>query len=295
MFAAAILTCAVAFRDGVVISSDPAAPRPALVLVLLPALLLIAAITFAPPRPLRRAGADPAAEARAPEESASQRRAAPAGVELVRPRRAALEAGLLLLIAAAFPLLVPLLPLPEDYILLKLAMLLVLAPLLMLAMARLGGGASLRWDRPGIGAVWMLVPVAVALIADGVRAQASFPALAAYPTGALVVGAVATALTAGIGEEVFYRRLLQTRLEALLGRWSGILLAAVVFALMHLPSHGLAAGLGLGTAQVLAVQGLFGIACGWAWSRYRRLWVSILVHLSVNGTAVVLFLVLGGA
>ena len=268
MLGRALAVTAIASPGGVVTSSDPGAPRPHLVLVLLPTLLLITAVTFAPPR--LHSEAD--------------------GIDVLRPRRAAVECAVLLAVAAVFPLLIPLLPLPEDYVLLKAAMLLVIAPLAMLAFARFGGGASLSWERPAIALPWLLVPVGIAIGADARRATDSFAALAAYPMQMLIVGGVATAITAGIGEEVFYRRLLQTRLEALLGRWSGILLTSILFALMHLPSHGLAAGLGLGAAQVLAVQGLLGIALGWAWSRYRRLWVPILIHLSVNGTVIVLFL-----
>lgn len=50
----------------------------------------------------------------------------------------------------------------------------------------------------------------------------------------LAVVALITALTAGVGEELFSRRWLQTRLEAALGGWPGILVASLVFAFMLL-------------------------------------------------------------
>lgn len=104
------------------------------------------------------------------------------------------------------------------------------------------------------------------------------------------MAATATALTASIGEEIFYRYWLQTRLEALLGRWPGILLASLLFGLMHVASHGAGLGWGLTVAVVIAGQGVFGIVAGYLWSRYRRLWLPILLHLSSNGLMVVLYL-----
>ncbi|MCS6711331.1 CPBP family intramembrane metalloprotease [Brachybacterium sp. EF45031] len=270
--------------DGVIISSDPGADRPPLPLVLLPSLLIIAAVSLCPPRALP---ADHAA------------RVGESLVQVLRPGRLRTELLLLLGIAVAFPALAPLLPLPEDYVLLKALLLLALAPALIWVLAR-RGGPSLRWQRPTVSLALLLAPVGLAIAMDVSRAlQRGTAYLAQYPLGMLIVGAVATAVTAGIGEEVFYRRLLQTRLEALTGRWPGILLASLIFGLMHLPSHGLllgggvASALGLGAAQVIAIQGTTGIAFGWAWSRYRRLWVPILMHLSTNGTAVVVFLLTG--
>ena len=282
--AAAVLVTGLTQPDGVIISSDPGADRPPLLVVLLPSLLIIAAVALCPPRAL-------------PEESAA--RVGKPLMQVIRPGRLRTELLLLLGIAVAFPALAPLLPLPEDYVLLKAVLLLVLAPALMWLLAR-RGGASLRWQRPTVPLALLLAPVGLAIAMDISRAlQRDTAYLTQYPLGMLIVGAVATALTAGIGEEVFYRRLLQTRLEALTGRWPGILVASLIFGLMHLPSHGLllgggvASAFGLGAAQVIAIQGVTGIAFGWAWSRYRRLWVPILMHLSTNGTAVVLFLLLG--
>ena len=111
-----------------------------------------------------------------------------------------------------------------------------------------------------------------------------------YDLTTLVVAATATALTASIGEEIFYRYWLQTRVEALWGRWPAILLASAIFGLMHLASHTAGHGVGIGVAIVIANQGVLGIACGYLWRRYRRLWLPILMHLSTNGLLVVIYL-----
>lgn len=109
----------------------------------------------------------------------------------------------------------------------------------------------------------------------------------------LMVAASVTALTAGVGEEIFCRYWLQTRLEALGGRWFGILAASLLFAAMHFGSRGTSLDLDVRLVSVIAQQGLFGLLCGYLWSRYRRLWAPIVVHILANALAVMLHL-LGG-
>lgn len=109
-----------------------------------------------------------------------------------------------------------------------------------------------------------------------------------YDPAVLVVGALITALTAGFGEELFYRRLLQTRLEALLGAWPGVALASLLFAVMHLGSHG-GEHLADGMARVLAVQGSFGLFMGVLWQRYRSLALVVAAHVVMNGWGVLAY------
>lgn len=101
----------------------------------------------------------------------------------------------------------------------------------------------------------------------------------------LVVAALLTFLTANVLEELFYRVLLQTRLEALLGRWAAILLSALLFALLHLPSQidgGDAGDLPVAIGVVIVYQGLFGIFAGYLWARHRNIWILIAAHTVVN-------------
>ena len=108
----------------------------------------------------------------------------------------------------------------------------------------------------------------------------------------LIIAATATALTASVGEELFFRRWLQTRLEAGLGVWAGIGVTSVLFGLMHLGSHG-TGQIWLDVAQVIAVQGTFGWFVGVMWWRYRNLTMVILVHLLSNGWGVLVQLARG--
>lgn len=111
---------------------------------------------------------------------------------------------------------------------------------------------------------------------------------AGYDPVVLVGAALITAVTAGFGEELFYRRLLQTRLEVLLGAWPGIALASLLFALMHLGSHG-GSDLSDGLARVLAVQGSFGLFAGVLWWRYRSLALIVMVHVLANGWGILAY------
>lgn len=101
----------------------------------------------------------------------------------------------------------------------------------------------------------------------------------------LVVGFAVNALV----EEVFCRRWLQTRWEALLGVWPGIVLASLLWAVWHIGIQ----GTGVLTDDLasvvtgLAVQGLF---LGYLWSRYRRMWPILTVHGAMNAAPLILTL-----
>lgn len=100
---------------------------------------------------------------------------------------------------------------------------------------------------------------------------------------ALLWGAtILTFFTASILEEYFYRMRLQTRLEALHGRWPAIVAASLLFAAMHLPSHLHTDRPWVAVAAMLTFQGLFGVFVGYLWSRFRAAWAIITAHAAVN-------------
>lgn len=93
---------------------------------------------------------------------------------------------------------------------------------------------------------------------------------------------------AGFSEEAFYRILLQTRLELLLGTRSGIAVSSLLFGLRHLPSRfafvwvvgarSPLAGLGLALLAILCDQVVTGYLFGYMWMRYRNAWVNMAAH-----------------
>lgn len=114
------------------------------------------------------------------------------------------------------------------------------------------------------------------------------------PAGWLVAAALPcfawNCLEAGVVEEFFFRRLLQSRLAA----WSGsetaaIFIGALLFGLAHLPGiwlRGAGVAEGLGTAPtlqttaayVILTQGVASLAFGVLWARTRSLTLLVLLH-----------------
>ena len=97
-----------------------------------------------------------------------------------------------------------------------------------------------------------------------------------YLVGAVVV----TFLTASLLEELFFRVWLQTRLEAVLGRWAGIAVASTLFAVMH--ANRLQDNLAEGLATIIVFNGGFGLLMGYLWSRYRAVWPIFVAHAATN-------------
>lgn len=110
--------------------------------------------------------------------------------------------------------------------------------------------------------------------------------------GFLVGATVWNFINAGLAEELFFRVLLQTRLEAALGQWNGIIIAAILFAVMHAPwqyyihwqgQTGLVSGdIMLSVAAVIVYNGAVGLVAGYFWARYRNFWILVLMHTGLN-------------
>lgn len=84
-------------------------------------------------------------------------------------------------------------------------------------------------------------------------------------------------------EEVFYRVWLQTRLEALLGRWPAILLVSILWSIWHIAIQGNGQW-DIDVATVIANHGVTGLFLGYMWARYRKIWVIILIHGLMNAS-----------
>ena len=257
LFLASLVLVVVESPEGIRLSADPGSPLVPLWAVLLPQVVGIALTLLLPPS------------------------RNPQPVRMGKPRNFRASTIILVAIAVLFPLLGSLLPLlPEDLILLKFAML-ILVPAVTVAFCRKAvhiarRTGAWRWWAPAVViAVWMI-------LSEFMPWAEPFDA-AAYDLQALIIGAVATAITASIGEELFYRRWLQTRLEAVAGPWLGLAMVSLLFALMHFTTHAGGDNLALETAQMIVFQGSFGLLVGLMWMRYRNLLAIILIHLIANG------------
>lgn len=263
-----LLTVLVVAPEGLRASADPGAPALAHWVVMLPvAVGLLAARLL----PLRVPALSPA---------------------LLDRRR--VQRALLVMVACAlaFPVLVDLLGVSGSVL---------YHPLKVLVLVAIPAAAA-WWTRGSISHPWRhttgsdawrwWAPALVVLAWAGLAVAAPWhevPDYTGIPLELVVGAAVLTAITAGIGEEIFYRYLLQTRVEALLGRWGGIAAATLLFALMHVGSRQ-AMGLGVEVAAALVVQGSFGLFVAYLWARYRNLWLNVAAHVLSNGYLVLVAL-----
>lgn len=204
------------------------------------------------------------------------------------PLRSHQDLIVLLSCAVIFPF-TAFLPGPAENFIIWKVVLLILLPALYLR--RRSHSSSIKIIRPSPDyPLWVLALVPVILY---VTATQVGPLAPAAPTGwpdllTLAIASIITALTAGVGEELFYRYWLQSRLEAVAGRWFGILLVSLVYGLMHLGTHGAGLSLDVGVTTVIASQGVFGLLLGYLWSRYRIIWICIVLHIMNNGMLVFL-------
>lgn len=197
-------------------------------------------------------------------------------------------AGLLAL-AVVFPVAAAVVPLRgESYVLGKLALLMIVPAVLVMTFR---DAVRIQWRKDRSRWWAPAIVVVVWVLHSQVAPWNPVFDPAGHDLTLLVTAATATAITAGVGEELFYRLWLQSRLEAGMGPWPGICVASLAFALMHLGSHGTGAPL-VDIARVVVVQGSFGLFVGIMWWRYRNLVAIILVHVIVNGWAIAVALLL---
>lgn len=96
----------------------------------------------------------------------------------------------------------------------------------------------------------------------------------ATPLG-LALAILTIGLMAGLGEELFFRGYLQTRLSARWGGLAGVLIAAALFGLVHMdPVHS-------------SFAFLFGIYLGWVTERSMSILPAMAVHIANNCASVV--------
>ncbi len=261
-----LVIVAVALPEGAATSSDPGAPTVSWWALLLPSLAGIILCLVLPWAPT----------------------AQPVLVRDVGPLRS--STTILLIIAVVFPVIVGIPGVASSgwYLLAKVSLLTVVAGIIV-ALFRgceidRATGAWRWWAPTVVVAVWTALGPAAPWAAPN-----DFSGF--DPIDLLIISSL-TALTAGVGEELFYRRWLQTRIEALLGPWPGIIIASSAFALMHLGSHGTGEPL-IDIPRLLVTHGSFGLFMGVMWWRYRNLTLIILAHVISNGWAVGEFFLFG--
>ncbi|GLU47536.1 hypothetical protein Nans01_18870 [Nocardiopsis ansamitocini] len=140
------------------------------------------------------------------------------------------------------------------------------------SMPRLAIGVREPWRWSGLVAVTVVLGI-VLLYAweDVVRSGPAF---------SLVLLLVLLVVT--VPEEIFFRGMVQTRLEGMLGRGAGIVLASLMFAFVYATLGSYVDLLRLGVQSVggdyllaVATYGVAGLLYGYLWSHYRNIWLNV--------------------
>jgi uncharacterized protein len=106
----------------------------------------------------------------------------------------------------------------------------------------------------------------------------------------LLLAFVIPFFTAALPEELFYRVILQTRIEKKFGWLVSILVSSLLFALFHFPSRFVLASGVDGTAGdftsvligTLLPSFVLGIVFGFLWNRYRNIYLLLALHYGID-------------
>jgi len=110
--------------------------------------------------------------------------------------------------------------------------------------------------------------------------------------------ALYTYLVVGFGEEISFTVVFQTFLERRYGSQRGIVIASILFAICHIPSHFLGMGMLFGSDLILVlVLGSISILLvfyssmiyGYVWYRTRNLWVISGAHMLADSSSTIIY------
>src|ERR1035437_8515112 len=142
--------------------------------------------------------------------------------------------------------------------------------------------------KPGI--VSVLVPFAIGLAINFSYVAAIGPLLIPSNLFKILIGMLLPLIAAAIPEELFYRVILQTRIEKLGGWCLSIVASSILFSLFHFPSRyhlsagveGTAGDLGSVFLGTLIPTFILGLILGFLWNRYRNIFLLIALHYGID-------------
>jgi uncharacterized protein len=130
-----------------------------------------------------------------------------------------------------------------------------------------------------------LAPVGLAL---GLIAYLLVPYTGLPPVSFPLAGFVLAFAVVAVCEEIFFRGMVQTRLEILMGRWGGILATSVVFALTYAviqPYDAVSQLTGVDfvydTGLSLLTYATAGAFYGYLWACFRNTWLNVLMRIGM--------------
>ena len=133
---------------------------------------------------------------------------------------------------------------------------------------------------------WLgLAPVAVVL---GLMAYLLIPRTGLPEASFPLFGFVLAFAVVAVCEEIFFRGMVQTRLEILMGRWGGILATSVVFALTYAviqPYDAVSQLTGVDivydTGLALLTYASAGLLYGYLWACFRNTWINVFIRIGM--------------
>jgi membrane protease YdiL (CAAX protease family) len=153
-------------------------------------------------------------------------------------------------------------------------------------------GGTWRWVGPGAQA---LLPVIGFSLLPWTILNGGFligPARLSV-TAPIVLVAIATSVwSAALPEELFFRLVLQSRLEARIAPAAAVVVSGILFGAIHLPEFIWMSHLGLADAiaQVAAYEILPGLLYGFMWYRYRNICGNVVAHAAFDSAFLIALL-----
>ena len=116
------------------------------------------------------------------------------------------------------------------------------------------------------------------------------PLISPNNTLRILAGTLLPLICAAIPEELFYRAMLQTRVEKLYGWSISLFISSIMFSLFHLPSRlllstgveGLAGNLISISTGTLLPTFILGLVFAFLWNRYRNIYLLIALHYGID-------------
>lgn len=204
-------------------------------------------------------------------------------------RRVDVEAGLLALCAVAFATTLVVFEARDPLYVVAKVVLLVVLPGLALIVGRRACG-PLPMPSPADSSLLAVVPIAVWAAAAYATPLAPDPVDLGMDAVGVVLALGGGFVVNAVVEEVFYRRWLVTRLQAIVGTAAAILWSAIAWSAWHAAIQGVGS-LDVDLAAVIARHLPMGVFLGLLWTRLRRMWPILTVHGLLNSVPVLLGLI----
>jgi membrane protease YdiL (CAAX protease family) len=151
-----------------------------------------------------------------------------------------------------------------------------------------GKGTAMPSIALKVSEAWRWLGVVPVIVSVGLIGYLILPHIG-LPEPSLALYAILVAFTViAVCEEIFFRGMMQSRLELALGRWGGIVATSLVFALTYAliqPYDAVSQLPGIDlvhdTGMALLTYGAASLLYGYLWTCFRNTWINVLMRVAV--------------